>query len=207
MALKVIGVGVGRTGTYSLKLGLNQLGLGPCYHMEEVLHKMPVHVPLWNAALDGHPDWAAIYDGYASTVDWPTAAFYRELLAAHPKAKFVLTHRSPESWADSFGSTIYKLLAGREQAPPEMREWLEMAVRVIVKSGFPEGLDRDGLMKAFTAHNEAVKSAIPADQLLVYQVKEGWGPLCEFLGAPVPDGAFPRSNDRSEFWDLVQGKK
>ncbi|WP_456429985.1 sulfotransferase family protein [Rhodocaloribacter sp.] len=206
MAMNVIGTGVGRTGTYSLKLALNQLGLGPCHHMEEVLHNMPVQVPLWSSVLDGSPDWQAIYSGYESTVDWPTACFFRELLEAFPDARFVLTHRSPESWADSFGSTIYRLIAGRDQAPPEMKAWLDMASGVIARTGFPEGLSREGLMQAFTAHNEAVKCTIPADRLLVYQVKDGWEPLCAFLGVPVPAGPFPRTNDRAEFWDLVRGK-
>jgi len=203
MAMNVIGAGVGRTGTYSLRLALNQLGLGPCHHMEEVLQNMPGQVPLWSAALDGSPDWKKIFSGYASTVDWPTACFYSELHEAYPEARFVLTHRSPESWADSFGSTIYKLLAGRDQAPPEMKAWLDMSTGVISKTGFPDGLDREGLMRAFVAHNEAVKNTIPADRLLVYQVKEGWEPLCEFLGKPVPADPFPRTNNRSEFWELV----
>ena len=77
MNMHVIGAGVGRTGTYSLKLAINQLGIGPCHHMEEVLHNMPVQVPLWSAALGGLPDWQAIYSGYNSTVDWPTACFFR----------------------------------------------------------------------------------------------------------------------------------
>src|SRR5215216_2061299 len=102
MPLSVIGTGVGRTGTYSLKLALNQLGLGPCHHMEEVLLHMPVQVPLWAAAADGRPDWEAIYNGYRSGVDWPTAGFFRELRAAYPHARFVLTIRSPESWLQSF---------------------------------------------------------------------------------------------------------
>lgn len=206
MTMNLIGTGVGRTGTYSLKLAINQLGLGPCHHMEEVLRNMPVQVPLWSAALDGRPDWKAIYSGYASTVDWPTACFFRELLEVYPAAKFVLTHRSSESWADSFGATIYKFIADRDQAPPEKREWLEMASGVIAKTGFPDGLNRDGLIEAFSAHNEAVKSTIPAGQLLVFEVKDGWGPLCEFLGAPVPSDPFPRTNSRAEFWDLVTGK-
>ncbi len=206
MTMHVIGAGIGRTGTYSLKLALNQLGLGPCHHMEEVLHNMAVQVPLWTAALEGRPDWQAIYHGYSSTVDWPTACFFRELHAAYPTAKFVLTHRSPESWADSFGETIYKLMAGRDQAPPEMKAWFEMAAGVAAKTGFPDGLSRDALIEAFVAHNEAVKRAIPADQLLVFQVKEGWEPLCEFLGKPVPSDPFPRTNDTAEFWDRVTGK-
>src|SRR5215471_4838054 len=123
--------------------------------MEEVLHKMPTQVPLWAAAVNGHPDWEAIYKGYESAVDWPTACFFRELSTAYPSAKFVLTLRSPESWAESFSETIYKLLAGRSRAPKEMQPWLEMAVRVIDKTGFPGGLDVAGLTKAFIAHNDS----------------------------------------------------
>lgn len=206
MTLSVIGTGVGRTGTYSLKLALNRLGVGPCHHMEEVLHNMPVQVPLWSAAAAGEPDWSSIYDGYASAVDWPTAGFFRELLSEYPSARFILTQRDPERWADSFGATIYTLLAGRDEAPPEMRDWLDMASRVIAKTGFPPGLDQDALAEAFKAHNEAVKQTIPADQLLLFEVKQGWAPLCEFLGVPVPDEDFPRTNHREEFWDRVNGK-
>ncbi len=206
MAIQVFGAGVGRTGTFSLKLAINQIGLGPCHHMEAVLHNMPVQVPLWSAAVDGNPNWNAIYDGFDSAVDWPTAAFFRELLEAYPSAKFVLTERNPENWANSFGATIYKLLADKDQSPPEMRPWLDMCSGVIAKTGFPPGLDYDGLMNAFIAHNEAVRATIPASQLLIYEVKQGWGPLCEFLDVPAPDEPFPRTNDRAEFWDRVTGK-
>jgi Sulfotransferase domain len=206
MTLHVIGVGVGRTGTYSLKLAIDQLGLGPCHHMEEVLHNQPVQVPLWAAAVGGHPDWQAIFNGYESAVDWPTAGFFRELGAAYPSAKFVLTTRSPDRWAESFSETIYQLVDRRVQVPKDMQAWLDMGIGVISKTGFPGGLDVADLMKAFTAHNDAVKAAIPAHRLLTYQVKDGWAPLCAFLGKPVPSGPFPRTNDRGEFWDRVAGK-
>jgi hypothetical protein len=206
MALNVIGAGVGRTGTYSLKLAINRIGLGSCHHMEEVLHNMSVQVPLWSAAASGRPDWAKIYDGYNSAVDWPTACFFRELLTEYPTAKFVLTQRDPEKWADSFGATIYKLLAGKDQVPQEMRAWLKMAGDIIAKTGFPPELDGDHLIRAFKSHNEAVKQAIPTSQLLEFEVKDGWEPLCNFLGVPVPDEEFPRTNHREEFWDRVEGK-
>lgn len=207
MTLKVIGTGVGRTGTYSLRLAINHLGLGPCHHMEEVLHNQAKQVPLWADALKGKPDWRALYRGYESAVDWPTAGFHRELVSAFPSAKFILTTRSPDSWVSSFSETIYKILATTDQAPPHMRAWLEMCVAVISRTGFPPGLDETALKKAFAAHDNAVRTAIPADRLLIYQVKEGWGPLCAFLGVPVPDVPFPRTNDRAEFWDIVSGKK
>jgi len=207
MTMNVIGTGVGRTGTYSLKLALEQLGRGPCHHMEEVLHNQPVHVPLWTAALNGKPDWMTIYKGYGSAVDWPTAGFFRELYRAYPDAKFVLTDRPPESWAESFSETIYKALAGRAHAPKEAQAWLDMVVGVVAKTGFPEGLDVVGLGKAFIAHAEAVKATIPKDQLLVFQVKDGWEPLCKFLDLPVPAGSFPRTNNRTEFWERIEGKR
>lgn len=204
MTLKVVGAGIGRTGTYSLKIALNQLGLGPCYHMEEVLHNMVSHLPLWKAAVQGRPDWPTIYQGYQSAVDWPTARFYRELSAEYPDAKFILGWRSPQSWAESFSQTIYQLLSNIENAPEEQQEWLKMATELISQNGIPPGLDVAGLEKAFTAHAEAVKAEIPAKRLLVFEAKEGWEPLCAFLGVPVPDTPFPRTNNRSEFWDLVK---
>ena len=204
--MKVIGAGVGRTGTNSLKLAINQLGFGPCHHMEDVRRNMPVHVPLWSAALNGRPDWQAIYSGYESAVDWPTAGFFRELLAVYPSARVVLTVRSPESWVDSFDATIYKALSERDHAPPEMRAWLDMVAGVVARTGFPGGLGRAALIEAFSAHNDAVRNAVPADRLLVYQVRDGWEPLCAFLGVPVPPDPFPRTNDRAEFWDRVRGK-
>lgn len=207
MALTVIGAGVGRTGTFSLKLALNHLGLGPCHHMEQVLLNMPVQVPLWSAAVSGQADWPRIFSGFNSTVDWPTACFYRELASEYPDAKFILTLRDAERWADSFSATIYKLLAGRDEAPEEMRVWLDMVVKVVTMTGFPLGLDRNGLVEAFNSHNDAVKAAIPASRLLVFEVKDGWQPLCDFLGLPVPDMEFPRTNHREEFWDLVNGAK
>jgi hypothetical protein len=202
--MRVIGAGVGRTGTFSLKAALNRLGFGPCHHMEAVMQDMPVQVPLWAAALEGRADWDAIYDGFDSAVDWPTAAFFRELADAYPQAKFILTHRTPQTWAESFSETIQLAIAGRDKAPPSHQAWLAMAQGVITRTGFPEGLSREQLIEHFIAHNEAVKAAIPAGRLLVYQVKEGWEPLCAFLGAPVPDEPFPRTNGRAEFWDMVK---
>src|SRR5688572_16478800 len=115
MALKVIGAGLGRTGTLSMKLALEMLGLGPCYHMIEVF-KNPPHANLWSAAADGPGDWDAIYQGYQSTVDWPSAHFWRELTNSYPDAKVILTIRSTESWINSMQQTILKVL---QAGPPE----------------------------------------------------------------------------------------
>jgi hypothetical protein len=203
--MKIIGAGLGRTGTMSLKLALNTLGFGPCYHMEAVFNDLDKRVPQWNEALAGHPDWGAIFDGYQSSVDWPTAGFYKELHEAYPEAKFILSTRSPESWAASYGGTIARLVADRAAAPEPMQPWLEMVHGVIERSGISDGLSESELAARFEAHNESVKAAIPADKLLVFDVKQGWEPLGAFLGVETPGGPFPRTNDRAEFWDLVNG--
>jgi|SRR5215469_6423425 len=204
--MQVIGAGLGRTGTYSLKLAINRLGLGPCHHMEAVIQNMPTQVPLWVAALENKPDWAATFEGFNSAVDWPTATFFRELALAYPSAKFVLTHRDPESWADSFGSTIYSVMAQKDHLPPQLQAWLAMAYDVVARAGFSLGLTREGLLAAYHAHNDAVRATIPPDRLLVYEVKEGWAPLCNFLGLDVPDETFPRTNSREEFWERFDPK-
>lgn len=206
MGLKVIGAGVGRTGTYSLKLAINQVGAGPCHHMEEVLHNMPEQVPLWASAAADKANWSTVFSGYQSAVDWPTACFFRELLKEYPVAKFILTLRDPERWANSFSATIYKLIAEKDAVPKNMRAWLDMASSVIARTGFPLGLEHDELVRAFNAHNDAVKETIPESQLLVFDVRDGWGPLCDFLEVPVPAEDFPRTNHREEFWDRVNGK-
>jgi hypothetical protein len=206
MSLKVIGAGLGRTGTYSLKLALEALGLGPCFHMESVMHDQPKQVPLWNAAYAGRPNWPAIFQGFSSAVDWPTATYFRELHAAYPDAKFVLTHRSVEGWVESYSQTILAGLSARDTMPADKHAWLDMVIAVTARAGFPLGLDAASLARAFEAHAAAVKAAIPADRLLIYQVKEGWGPLCAFLGLAEPAEPFPRSNDREEFFARFRKK-
>jgi len=198
--MQIIGTGVGRTGTYSLKLAVNQLGFGPCHHMEEVLLNMPVQLPLWSAALRGEPDWPAIFHGYQSAVDWPTAGFFRELFAAYPTARFVLTHRSPDTWADSFGETIYKVAASRDQAPPEKRDWLEMAAGVIARTGFPDGLDRAALIQEYLPGPEfgiglignpgTGLVALPAITVDFSGLPEGLNPILSYESKTIPDSPY-----------------
>ena len=132
MSLEVISFGFGRTATMSLKAALEELGYGPCYHMDVVLQNMEERVPQWSAAVEGRPDWAAIYSGFHSAVDWPTSAFWRELVAALPEAKFILSSRSVESWYESISQTILAVLTAREKWPEAQREWLEMVSKVVI---------------------------------------------------------------------------
>ena len=206
--MNVIGAGLGRTGTNSLKIALNQLGLGPCHHMESVLEDKVRQIPLWEEALAGAPRWNKIFDGFNSAVDWPTAAFFQELKHVYPEAKFILTTRHPDIWAESYSSTISKLTEAREEAPPEMEGWLYLAHDVIERSGFPPVLAHEEMVARYNAHIVEVKASIPADRLLVFNVEEGWEPLCAFLGKDVPDEPFPNTNDRTAFWDVIaQGRR
>ena len=132
MTIKVFSAGFGRTGTLSLKLALEQLGFGPCHHMEEVLGKGAQQIPLWNQAADGTPDFSAIFDGYQAAVDWPTAAFWREMAEAYPDAKIILSSRSVDSWVRSFSDTILTVLQDPAKWPPPATPWLKMVTRVVI---------------------------------------------------------------------------
>ncbi|MAB10511.1 sulfotransferase family protein [Hyphomonas sp.] len=199
MTLKAISAGYGRTGTMSLKLALEQLGLGPCHHMIEVIENGEKQVPLWNDALSGKPDFDAIYQGYSSAVDWPSAAFWKELADYYPDAKIILSSRSAESWYSSISETILATVWAPETWPPQATEWFTMVSKVLERS-FGAAKTKDELIANFLAHEAEVKAAIPADRLLVHSAKDGWDPLCAFLGVPVPDGDYPRTNSKEEFF-------
>lgn len=204
MTLSVISAGFGRTGTLSLKLALEELGFGPCHHMKEVLEYGAAQVPLWNAAVAGKPDFETIYKGYKAAVDWPTAAFWRELAAAYPQAKFILSTRSAESWYDSISQTILSTLTAPDNWPPPAVEWFNMVLKVLHRSLGPT-FDKESVIAAFHAHEAAVKAEIPASRLLVHSARDGWKPLCAFLGAPVPATPYPRTNSKEEFFQLMKG--
>jgi hypothetical protein len=201
MTLSVIGAGFGRTGTLSLKIALEQLGLGRCYHMMEVFGN-PGHAALWSAAADGVPvDWDALFEGYGATVDWPSTFFWEELADHYPDAKIVLSVRDPEGWYTSVSNTIYRAMtAPQESLPPPVAEQLAMARKIVLERSL-EGRfeDRAYAIEVFERHAEAVKRAIPPERLLVYPVGAGWEPLCTFLDRPIPDSEYPRSNSTEEF--------
>ena len=206
MTLKVIGAGFGRTGTTSIKAALEQLGFAQCYHMQEVI-KTPAHVPIWLDALEGKPvDWDALFTGYQATVDWPACNFYAQLLVHYPDAKVLLTVRDPDKWYDSCLNTIYAMYHKpvmrlvRRLVPP-LQRFMAMNDRLIWQGDFGGRFaDRSHAIAVFNQHNAAVKTHVPPDRLLVYDVKEGWGPLCRFLDVPVPQGIpFPHLNDTGTF--------
>ncbi len=202
MALSIIGAGFGRTGTNSLRLALEQLGFGPCHHMFEVRDN-PGQLPGWEAAARGEAvDWDAIFQGYRAQVDWPGAAYWRELADHYPDAKVILSLRDPDSWYDSVQATIGPVmttLRGRHDSA-HMNAIAEMCHSLIVEGIFGGRLDdREHAISAFNAHAADVQASISAERLLVYETGTGWDPLCDFLGTPVPDEPYPSTNSTKQF--------
>ncbi len=195
MSLNVIGAGLGRTATFSLKFALERIGLGPCYHMSEVLAGARRNIPLWLDVVNGKPDWDRIFDGYQSTTDYPACTYWRELADYYPDAKVVLTVRDADSWFDSVSETIFseQMQGSLAGSPAE-----EMMRRTVFDPFGGRVNDRAFMTDWFERRNQTVIDALPRERLLVYSPKEGWGPLCAFLGVPVPDGPFPRINSRDE---------
>ncbi len=196
----------------SLKVALEELDYAPCYHMVEVFAH-PEHAPLWQAAWRGEPvDWEGFLGGYEAAVDWPACSFYEELMERHPDAKVILTVRDPERWYESTRSTIYELSVVATRSP--LFRLLFGAIRLlrfgrvgggnmadeIIWDGTFDGRfeDRRYAMEIFERHNAEVRRRVPRDRLLVYEVREGWSPLCEFLGVEEPDTPFPHVNDTAE---------
>jgi hypothetical protein len=203
MNLKVIGAGLGRTATSSLKRALEQLLNAPCYHMSELMENSD-HNPIWHQAAFGNmPDWHSVLPEYVATVDWPAAAFYPELSVAFPEALVILSTRSAESWWDSARQTIY--------APPLSKPsvYTETMGQISV-TRFPIHpiihTDKEASLALFEDWNRKVIELIPAERLLVWQASDGWGPICQALQLPVPDELFPYTNTKKEFRARVLGK-
>ena len=212
MSLQVIGSGVGRTGTHSLKLALEQLGFGKCYHMEELLRE-PDRLVYFKQAEKGEAvDWDALFDGYNSAVDYPVARYYKQIIPAYPNAKIIHTIRDADSWYNSAMETIFWA------SKPSFARIFKMMIRMpfssairerfpvlkyngeMVDSIFGNNLkDKQEVIKRYNAINHETLNFLPKDRSLVYEVKQGWEPLCKFLNVPIPSTPFPRSNTRDQF--------
>jgi hypothetical protein len=191
MTLRVVGAGHGRTGTYSLKLALERLLDGRCHHMAEILADPEHHLALWAPVLRGEEvDWEEVFAGYVAQVDFPGAAFWRELCAVFPDALVVLSTRPAQDWYRSAASTIFQL---DSESSPFSDVWRE-------RFGFGGPFDdSEAMIAAYERHNASVRSSVPPNRLLEWTVADGWVPLCNRLGTPVPDEPFPWTNTTAEF--------
>lgn len=213
--MEVIGAGLGRTGTASLKAALQILGFGPCYHMLEVIGRPAVMERWIRVAELGDRDWDSIFAGYSSTLDFPAAAYWRELIEHYPEAKVILTIRDSEEWYLSSRDTIFRIprLLRRPVSGRMYRLYLarRRSARTFVR--MLEALNRDrrdidfehdSAVDYYRRHNAAVITEVPPERLLVYEVSDGWEPLCAFLGVDRPDVPFPRVNTGVEFRGAIR---
>lgn len=201
MSLKVIGAGLGRTGTMSLKLALEKLLGAPCYHMTELFEHLEEHTPLWHAAAKGEKvKWDQVFDGYVAAVDEPVSTQWESVAQYYPDALVILSTRDPDSWWKSAIATILQIkINPPKDMSPARKAWLNMILE-LYKSVYPEGfVEEDKAKAAYISHVEKVKASVPAERLLIWNVSEGWGPLCNALDLSIPDEPFPRSNSTEEF--------
>ncbi|MHB8680862.1 MAG: sulfotransferase family protein [Acidimicrobiales bacterium] len=193
MSLQVIGAGLGRTGTMSLKLALEELLGGPCYHMLAVRDR-PEDPDAWGDVYEGKlPDWRRFFEGYRAVVDWPAAPFWEELSVAFPDAPILLSVREPDAWWKSASNTIFIALETyfRPDAPDD--GWTRMG-RGMMERFTPDWRDESAAKAAYVAHNEHVRATAPPSRLVEWSPGDGWGPLCSALGIDVPDHPFPHVN-------------
>ena len=209
--MQVIGAGYGRTGTMTLKAALEQLGAGPCFHMIDLI-RSETRVELWEAAVAGESvDWHEVFEGWEATVDWPGCSFYQPLMEAFPDAKVLLTVRDPDAWYESCRKTIHAAqaairggdLEGGSETPPSPA--VMNVIAPLIWDGEFEGRfeDRSFALDVFNAHNEEVRAFVPADRLVVHEIKDGWEPLARMLDVPVPSAPFPHLNDTAAFRSMM----
>ncbi|GAB3433179.1 sulfotransferase family protein [Flindersiella endophytica] len=214
--LKVIGAGLPRTGTASIKAALDRLGFGPCYHGAHDLRAHPEHIDRWlYADTDDAPDWDRVFDGYQSAQDWPAGLFWRELARFYPDAKVLLSVRDPHAWYQSFRTLMTRPRKAQGEALRAAGMTMRRIAPLMTKRGrailgpdwkfgpeMPE--DEAGLVAAFHRHTATVKAELPADRLLVFDVRQGWEPLCDFLGVEPPAEPFPHLNSaesQQQIWE------
>ncbi len=204
MTLRVVGAGLGRTGTHSLKLALEQLLGAPCYHMLEVFGR-PDDIPVWQRASEGEPvDWSSLFGDYSAAVDWPAAAFWRELMDQYPDAVVLLSTRpTADAWWKSANDTIFAV--SRRDAPPDpvLQAQMTMIHTLLERRFTPGWSDAETAQAAYDAHNATVRATVPKDRLVDWQAGDGWEPICAALSIPVPDAPFPHVNKTDEFRAMV----
>jgi hypothetical protein len=208
MTLQIIGSGFGRTGTMTMKDALGTLSFGPTHHMVEILEN-PGQLNLWKGHFAGETvDWQDVFAGYNSQVDWPGASVWHQTFTTFPNAQVIHTERPEQEWWASFSKTIGKLFGLYQTLPlpPHINVATALMTEGLFENGYGDFKDKDAMIEAYRANNQKVRETIPAEQLLVFNVTEGWAPLCAFLNVAIPDTPFPHHNVRNDFWAVFGGE-
>jgi hypothetical protein len=215
MGLQVIGAGISRTGTESLKKALEHLGFGKCYHMYELMTN-PGHLVHWKEMMEtGTTDLEVLFTGYQSAVDLPACSYYQRLMSEYPQAKVILSVRDPDQWYESASMTIFlrlprpfiKLLSYIGRLSPKIRWFVQYSYYIdeFMDARFFQGKAKNpgACKELFNQWNRMVVESVPAQKLLVYNISEGWEPLCRYLEVPVPGIPFPAGNSRGEYFNVL----
>ncbi|PGH07121.1 hypothetical protein GX51_01908 [Blastomyces parvus] len=209
--MKVLALGVGRTGTASLRAALERLGYVDTYHMMSASVENPPDCLMWQDALAakydgvgefGRKEWDQLLGHCQAVCDWPACAFAKELIEAYPNAKVILTTRDVDSWHSSVMKTVWWRVTDPEHRLISNFSWAASMYYPMLQKFFDTFFKGDFPNKGkqvYQNHVEEVRSLVPKERLLEYKIGEGWGPLCQFLGEEVPDAVFPRGNDMHGF--------
>jgi hypothetical protein len=200
MTLRIVGAGLGRTGTNSLKVALEVLLHGRCYHMYEAA-KRDADTAVWAEAVRGEQiDWDVFLREFVATVDWPACAFWAELQLANPGAFVLLsTRESPEAWWGSMERTIIPRLRHIPVDDPETTRRRQMMGELMCARFTPNWTERDPAIAAYKRHNDEVRRRVASDRLIDWEPRDGWEPICSALEVPVPAEPFPHVNTTAEF--------
>ena len=199
MPLDILGLGLPRTGTKTLKKALEILGYQKCYHMYE-LRIHPEHISYWEAASDGaEVDWEKLFTGYCAATDYPAAYHWRTLLKRYPNALVILTVREPAAWYRSAKETVFKIANNIPNNNSPLAQRRRLWKRDMSKWLGEETDNAQLMLKKFAEHQQDVQSIVPTEHLLIYDVREGWEPLCSFLSKDIPNREFPWTNTTTDF--------
>lgn len=192
--LQVVGAGLGRTGTNSLMTALEMILPGECHHMFKVFVKDEaakwLQIVRGDTALLGE-----VMKDYVAAVDWPSSAYWERLAADNPDALILLSVReSGDKWFKSASDTIFQGIGDAPEGP-----WRDMIFELFGRTFTPDFLDRDKAIAAYEAHNDYVRATADPKRLLEWQATDGWEPICDRLGIPVPSEPFPHTNSTEEF--------
>jgi len=214
MSLSVIGTGLSRTGTTTLRKVLEELGFSPCYNSTELFIR-PRGIEFWEGLEQGEEvDFENFFSNYNGIIGFPGYIFHQQLKAEYPDARVILSYREPEEWYEDISKTVFESVSSHvnkayaeevRSFDPYLADCIErihaLQLRILEENYF-EGrfADKDYAVQRYVEWNEGIKDIYSEDELLVYQVTEGWEPVCKFLGVPVPEGKeFPHLNHPKTF--------